>query len=459
MRLSHIFLRRFCGVALVATLGAAITGCAGQLPLERLPEHVVATEHQAVDRSRARPARIVMTEYVFAAGEPNFKKGVPYRLELRNTGEVTHLFDARAFFRSIAVRDVQIVETAKIGGLDDPNRAWKPSGEKLADVEPEDEDEEAEEDAEAKPDEDGEKAEGEGKVKGAKDDDALVLEIDDDDEEEADKSAKDDDDFALKIEDDDEDTITVDEEDKAGESNGDGDAEDDNALALKIDDDEDEVDEGAKDDDALALKIDDDEDESEEGAKDDDALALKIDDDEDEPEEGAKEDDDTLALKIDDDEDESEEGAKDDEAESEARRAGDAKMAESGPVLRLPSEGEFDEDDDLTFERTSSESSQLRPVAKEEGESELAAKDEDEGEDDEDDAAEADDDDEDAEDDEDAAKPPPEPWKAITVEYVVVPPGHSAFVSFVPVREGTYWLSSGNPIYLSQGMFERLVIE
>ncbi|MDP7602331.1 MAG: hypothetical protein QF546_00700, partial [Alphaproteobacteria bacterium] len=156
MRLSRVFLRRICGVALVATLGAAIAACTGQLPLERLPEHVVATEHQAVDWSRARPARIVMTEYVFAAGEPSFKKGVPYRLELRNTGEVTHLFDARAFFRSIAVRDVQIVETAKIGGLDDPDRAWKPSGEKLVDVEPEDEGEEAEEDAEAKPEEDGE---------------------------------------------------------------------------------------------------------------------------------------------------------------------------------------------------------------------------------------------------------------------------------------------------------------
>jgi hypothetical protein len=95
----------------------------------------------------------------------------------------------------------------------------------------------------------------------------------------------------------------------------------------------------------------------------------------------------------------------------------------------------------LTFERTPSQASDLGPVAKDEDEK--------------DDAEKGDE----AKEGEAVAKQPPEPWTAITVEYIVVPPGHSAFVSFVPVREGSYWLSSGNPIFLTQGMFDRLIIE
>lgn len=130
-------LRPACGLVL---LGAG-AGCVGQLPLEEMPAHATAAAHQGVDWSRAKPARIIVTEFIFAHGEPSFKKGVPYRLELRNTGEEAHMFEARAFFRSIAVRDVEIVETASIGGLKDPNRAWKPAPERLPEVGPEEEDE------------------------------------------------------------------------------------------------------------------------------------------------------------------------------------------------------------------------------------------------------------------------------------------------------------------------------
>ncbi len=449
-------LRPACGLVL---LGAG-AGCVGQLPLEEMPAHATAAAHQGVDWSRAKPARIIVTEFIFAHGEPSFKKGVPYRLELRNTGEEAHMFEARAFFRSIAVRDVEIVETASIGGLKDPNRAWKPAPERLPEVGPEEEDE-----AEGK--------DGKAKDGDAKDSDALSLEIDDDDlkeddaeatgaakskddgaalkiddddlkeDEAADKDdeAKDDDTLALEIKEEDEDTLKVDDE---------GQGEDNGQDTLKIDDEDgDEADEGeggddvALKDDDEALKVDDDEVESEEGVKDDDALVLKI--DEDETEADAK-DDDALALKIDDDEVESDEGAKDDDAlalktDEDQAEAGGTQVAKAAPVIKLPSQGAFDDDDDLTFERTPSRASDLGPVAKDEEKKEDGEKGEE------------------AREEKAAAPQPPQPWTAITVEYIVVPSGHSAFVSFVPVREGTYWLSSGNPVFLTQGMFDRLVIE
>ena len=116
-------------------------------------------------------------------------------------------------------------------------------------------------------------------------------------------------------------------------------------------------------------------------------------------------------------------------------------MAKAAPVIKLPSQGAFDDDDDLTFERTPSRASDLGPVAKDEEKKEDGEKGEE------------------AREEKAAAPQPPQPWTAITVEYIVVPSGHSAFVSFVPVREGTSWLSSGNPVFLTQGMFDRLVIE
>jgi uncharacterized cupredoxin-like copper-binding protein len=104
MRKSHL-------AALVVAL--ALTGCAGAKDAV-VPEGGAARAESArlaaVDWSGAQVVTVSLSEFAFAPDALTFRRGAPYRLRLRNDGDVTHYFVSEGFFGAIAVEKLQTPE-------------------------------------------------------------------------------------------------------------------------------------------------------------------------------------------------------------------------------------------------------------------------------------------------------------------------------------------------------------
>jgi len=66
-----------------------------------------ASARAAVDWAKAEDIRILAMEYAFSPNQPIFKAGMPYRLRIRNTGDLNHEFKGSLFLDAIAIRDIQ----------------------------------------------------------------------------------------------------------------------------------------------------------------------------------------------------------------------------------------------------------------------------------------------------------------------------------------------------------------
>ena len=92
---------------LVAASLAVLAGCAagGDVVLDKPGAGYVrdiAATTRAVDWSRAETVAVTLSEFRFTPDRLTFRKNVPYRLRLRNTGERDHTFVSDGFFKAIA---------------------------------------------------------------------------------------------------------------------------------------------------------------------------------------------------------------------------------------------------------------------------------------------------------------------------------------------------------------------
>jgi uncharacterized cupredoxin-like copper-binding protein len=93
---------RICGAALALAL-AVIAFPAHRAEADPDTDSAAATA--TVDWSKAEVVAVKMTEYSFEPDHLSFRRGVPYRLHLQNTGSEIHDFSAPDFFRTISLRD------------------------------------------------------------------------------------------------------------------------------------------------------------------------------------------------------------------------------------------------------------------------------------------------------------------------------------------------------------------
>lgn len=86
----------------LALTGLLLNACAGV-------DYIADSEARvkAADWSRMQNASVVMQEYSYQPETLRFKAGVPYKLELLNSGKSKHYFTAPEFFKAIASRKVQ----------------------------------------------------------------------------------------------------------------------------------------------------------------------------------------------------------------------------------------------------------------------------------------------------------------------------------------------------------------
>ncbi|NIS75957.1 MAG: hypothetical protein GTO08_11945 [Deltaproteobacteria bacterium] len=59
------------------------------------------------DWSKMKAVTVSMGEFKFEPSRLHFTAGVPYKLTIRNTGEVKHYFVSEGFFKAIALRKVE----------------------------------------------------------------------------------------------------------------------------------------------------------------------------------------------------------------------------------------------------------------------------------------------------------------------------------------------------------------
>lgn len=86
----------------LALTGLLLSGCAGI-------DYIADSEARvkAADWTSMQNASVVMQEYSYHPQTLSFKAGVPYKLELLNSGKSKHYFTAPEFFKAIATRKVQ----------------------------------------------------------------------------------------------------------------------------------------------------------------------------------------------------------------------------------------------------------------------------------------------------------------------------------------------------------------
>lgn len=77
-----------------AAFGAYATGGAGA---------------QTVDWAAAQTVTVVTTEYRFTPDKLTFRRGVPYRLHLENSGNELHEFTATAFFKILRIGNPEVL--------------------------------------------------------------------------------------------------------------------------------------------------------------------------------------------------------------------------------------------------------------------------------------------------------------------------------------------------------------
>ncbi len=66
-----------------------------------------------IDWSKAKPIKVVASEYQFSPGKFTFKRGVPYRLHIENRGKELHEFHAPEFFRTLDIEDPSVLNADK----------------------------------------------------------------------------------------------------------------------------------------------------------------------------------------------------------------------------------------------------------------------------------------------------------------------------------------------------------
>ena len=62
-----------------------------------------------VDWAKAERITVVMTEYEFKPSALTFRHGVPYLLHLENQGKELHEFTAATFFKTVSVRNPEVL--------------------------------------------------------------------------------------------------------------------------------------------------------------------------------------------------------------------------------------------------------------------------------------------------------------------------------------------------------------
>jgi len=72
-----------------------------------------AADAPAVDWSSARLVAVQLVDERFVPEKLVFLRGVPYRLQLENSGTHMHEFTAREFFNAIVVRNPDVLEPEK----------------------------------------------------------------------------------------------------------------------------------------------------------------------------------------------------------------------------------------------------------------------------------------------------------------------------------------------------------
>jgi uncharacterized cupredoxin-like copper-binding protein len=63
----------------------------------------------AVDWGQAQTVTVVTSEYRFTPNQLTFRRGVPYRLHLKNHGKEMHEFTAPDFIKSVRVRNPKVL--------------------------------------------------------------------------------------------------------------------------------------------------------------------------------------------------------------------------------------------------------------------------------------------------------------------------------------------------------------
>jgi plastocyanin len=91
----------------------------GSSPMRRLAAALLAlaalgapARAADIDWGRAETSTVVMTEYRFVPDHLRLRAGVPYRLQLENQGKELHELTAPEFFRSVLVRNREVLVPA-----------------------------------------------------------------------------------------------------------------------------------------------------------------------------------------------------------------------------------------------------------------------------------------------------------------------------------------------------------
>ena len=107
---------RGCRLLAAASL-AVVAGCAGGDVVLDKPSagHVpdVTAKVASVDWSRAETIAVTLSEFKFGPARLSFRRDVPYRLRLRNTGAKDHTFVSASFFKAIAAGKLVSAEGKK----------------------------------------------------------------------------------------------------------------------------------------------------------------------------------------------------------------------------------------------------------------------------------------------------------------------------------------------------------
>jgi uncharacterized cupredoxin-like copper-binding protein len=91
-----------CYLIVLAIFIISMTGCATVDNVKESPKKV-----KTADWSKMETVSVKLSEYRFTPSTLRFKKGVPYKLEIQNTGTMKHYFVSVPFFKSISTRKVQ----------------------------------------------------------------------------------------------------------------------------------------------------------------------------------------------------------------------------------------------------------------------------------------------------------------------------------------------------------------
>ena len=101
-------------IAIIAAMTLGLAGCAGGEDVFGEPGagyvEDMAAPVAAADWSQAETITVALAEYEFAPAALSFRRGVPYRLRIENSGGATHFFASEGFFKAIAAQRLKTPE-------------------------------------------------------------------------------------------------------------------------------------------------------------------------------------------------------------------------------------------------------------------------------------------------------------------------------------------------------------